>query len=386
MNHKIAKRGGTSNTPSPNSIKVISRGIDSLYVGFYCNLDKSLYELLEEKKQKAQDHKEKKEFTDDLNNNLTIENVFFNIRPHGYKNYSYIIFNDLFDILITKKTIKPYFPNVYVKFKSLYLWSLGYKKAFYEIEDFIYKINEDESARNVVSRIDICADFINWRPKLLDYNNFIKRAVHSSAIHKEDFSESYYKGKKLTGFTFGKKNIVCRLYNKSEEIKNSNKQWFYDMWGEEYNDKEVWRLEFQLRRDALKRFDLNTVEETYEKLDNIWAYLTQKWISLRVPNYKEEKVTRWNIKKEWIILSNIIFESKAEPLIINKFKEHKIERIIPTLIGYLTSYAAHKDLYNLSEIFKGLNSDIIIYLDNKKLKLDSLIKLKNKIFNIAIYS
>ncbi|MFP3354916.1 hypothetical protein R0K04_26565, partial [Pseudoalteromonas sp. SIMBA_153] len=64
---------------------------------------------------------------------------------------------------------------------------------------------------------------------------------------------------KLTGFTFGAGGeFSARLYDKTEEIKNSKKDFFNDVWRESGWDGEttIWRLEFQPRQAPVKEFGL----------------------------------------------------------------------------------------------------------------------------------
>ena len=47
--------------------------------------------------------------------------------------------------------------------------------------------------------------------------------------------------------------MLARIYNKSEEIKTTGKEWFKTIWLDNgwEGKKDVWRIEFQLRRKAL---------------------------------------------------------------------------------------------------------------------------------------
>lgn len=109
----------------------------------------------------------------------------------------------------------------------------------------------------------------------------------------------------FTGFAFGMgHHLSARLYNKSREIRRSRKTWFETIWerapgyrhppggtvnGSIRSHFDVWRLEFQLRRDAVREFtfktgegsswlDLASWDDCAANLDRAWHYLTRHWL------------------------------------------------------------------------------------------------------------
>ena len=99
--------------------------------------------------------------------------------------------------------------------------------------------------RNVVSRIDLAADFSS--PCVMDSwhrSAWVTRAVE---IH------SYAKDQQFTGWTVGMGGIIgARLYDKTREIAHSGKDWATELWrpaGWEPG-QGVWRLEFEFKRDT----------------------------------------------------------------------------------------------------------------------------------------
>ncbi|MBU5639103.1 replication initiation factor domain-containing protein, partial [Geomonas sp. Red69] len=57
--------------------------------------------------------------------------------------------------------------------------------------------------------------------------------------------------------------IRIRIYNKGKEVlKKGEKLWFADMWGTD-DLEDIWRVEFQLRRAALKQFKVNDFSDLW---------------------------------------------------------------------------------------------------------------------------
>ena len=69
--------------------------------------------------------------------------------------------------------------------------------------------------------------------------------------------ETYYVGSKGAP-------ILLRLYDKGKEVVVNNKEWFKKLWGID-DIENVWRVEYQLRRGALKQFSINTIDDLKEK-------------------------------------------------------------------------------------------------------------------------
>ena len=52
-----------------------------------------------------------------------------------------------------------------------------------------------------------------------------------------------------------------RIYDKVAEImQQSEKHWFYDLWGQ---NKDVWRVEFQVRRPHLKKVGVDGLADLH---------------------------------------------------------------------------------------------------------------------------
>ena len=76
-----------------------------------------------------------------------------------------------------------------------------------------------------------------------------------SFVTLADKDNQHRKNRKIQTFSFGTGDIVLRVYNKTDEIKEaSQKTWFFPLWGG--LTENVWRVEWQVRKETLKRFGL----------------------------------------------------------------------------------------------------------------------------------
>jgi hypothetical protein len=131
-----------------------------------------------------------------------------------------------------------------------------------------------------VGRLDVCADIAV--PIALtgidDQKKMISRCTKTA---------SYFSHRKLTGMQYGRGDIVCRIYDKSQEMIDKSDaekiMFFYDHWDLPV-EVDVTRVEFQLRREAIKTLvgtsDDTSLQEIMCHLPHIWKYLTTEWLVL----------------------------------------------------------------------------------------------------------
>lgn len=222
---------------------------------------------------------------------------------------------------------------------SGYLWSFGHKQAynkFYEWFEKTFKINISSSR---ISRADICLD----TDEIEFVESDIKSVVAKARKKVKYFVNGEYSlGRKFSGFTIGGGgSLMARIYNKSLEIKQSGKQWFEHIWRENGSSltKDIWRVEFQLRRKILKEFDINTVEHLWSKLDRVWAYLTQDWLQLK-QDYGDNNVSRRKVKRKWEIVQKAELGYKPLPSTREIIKMGDVNRLLDQAAGIGLSIAA----------------------------------------------
>lgn len=150
-----------------------------------------------------------------------------------------------------------------------------------------------------VSRADVCVDFQGWTPG---------RDEMLSVVTPVQYRGTHGTEKQTQTYAFGKRTVL-RVYNKSEELKQSKKAWFHDLWrqSEHYTpDEDVWRVEFQAASEVLKELGIRNMEQLIEKQSALLDY-GLRWAQLRVPTADQTK-KRWPEDPRWTRLREAFFD------------------------------------------------------------------------------
>ena len=282
-------------------MKALITGIDSLDIG-YCIQEyicyPEMFDELDEAKRKAGE-KEFKNYEGGYN----LFGMDFIVKPFGAGRYDYILVNDNVTIKVCHKVSSgtPY-PEVSASFRSQYLWDGYWYKKVKDFEDWLKTWAWVVGSK--VSRVDLTTDIQAELP-IFDgkFTGLITRARK-----KTDYGlDRYTNGRLETGYRIGSGSLMCRIYPKAYEVKGSNKEWFYPLWEANGWDgkSDITRTEFQCRRDYLKPWQVNTIEDVLNQAPDLWKYNTEKWISIRVPG-KDAKhhANRWGNTELWNAVIN----------------------------------------------------------------------------------
>ena len=386
----------------PSQPKLVSSGVDSLYLAFYARIAPEIMEQLEARKRAAQGEQDSAKGA-----LIALGGEAFSVAPFGKPRFGYLLANERMTVAIGRRKGDPTtgVPAVYIKARASWLWAhpgraLG---VFHHIQKWVTGLHVGEAApRAILSRLDVAADMIGLDFQLEDFNHFVTRGVanHLHYDHEWDDGASRWldwdpergeavpakawrTGRKFTGFRFGQDKIVVRIYDKTQEIKVSGKQWFEGLWAPDrqmgaagpsrhWNFEKVWRVEMQCRREAIKEFTL-VDEETGEELKNLdpetilknltalWRYvvgapkaLGDSWLRLAIPSESRSKKLRqscrWKTRPEWEAYQSVDFgttqahasrehqaHAQEEPLIAQALG---ITKTIAALRGFDTLAAA----------------------------------------------
>lgn len=272
-----------------DKIECLTSGIDTLDVGFYVSWGENWEELkeqLNERKSSAQG-----------TNGYLIETP--GVRPHVFyasgkaPNYRYHVRFPEYHCFISITKSASHSPNIYVSFTSEAIHF-----EYSEIELIERVVQDVESLGGTVidhkiSRCDLYADFRIPCGLSLEFLNYYKvgKSKHTSQFLNGDLLETYYVGQKSSP-------IQLRVYNKSEEIKKKGTEerwkivWFTD------DTEDVWRIEAQIRRQVLKDFGVNTIDDLRKRKADLWMYITCDWFSLRY--HDDENRTRCTVHEFWV--------------------------------------------------------------------------------------
>jgi hypothetical protein len=258
-------------------------------------------------------------------------------KPGGKgENYRFHLQFEAYNVFIGKAARPGGAPNVYLSIAAATLWLHGIETAMAWIAEDIKAIGGGSIQSVKVSRLDLCADF--HIPGGLSHEFlFAHKVTHND-------SEKLYRGKNaLETYYVGDSSspIQGRLYNKGLEVqKMGTKLWFLGLWDLD-TPADVWRCEFQIRRPALKEFCVDSLDDLKEKQGGIWAYLTGKWFSLRLPD--NDKAERRTIHPFWSAVQSCALQLGPACEIKRSYGSSgnaSMEWYLSHLDGCLSSFAA----------------------------------------------
>jgi hypothetical protein len=253
----------------------------------------------------------------------------FLLRPFGSSSgYPIIITNENFTIEMGEFNN----PNFFVKFKSQGIWKSSVFDLHDKFIDWAGSVGFEAYGSESLSRIDYCFDYTLAEIDF-DEDCFVSRSNKDSK-YRED-------GKAQT-FTFGKGDVVLRVYDKVAEIKQqSEKSWFYELWGGLVQD--VWRIEWQVRKPVLRNFGIKTFNDLYNKLGDLLKYLSEEHDTLRCPNGDSNR-SRWPMHPLWGDLQERVkYVNQTEirePYDKEVVLDERMMRIAISVYGYLKRVAA----------------------------------------------
>lgn len=217
-------------------------------------------------------------------------------------------------------------------FRSVPLWTLPFTQLWSEAMKVLRKLVRNPEALysedgkcavpSRVSRIDWAVDTDELQLTPGDAPRFLSRARYRAMylsdqqlIEHDDVDVSiHHIGAEFTGLAFGRGAIHARVYNKWLEIakarsyKRGDKRFFADLWAVHgwARDRPVWRLEIQIRREALHqiRDDAgvplahHSIPDTVAAFPNTLPYWFGEWLTLRQPN-EDPNRSRWPVDPVW---------------------------------------------------------------------------------------
>jgi hypothetical protein len=271
------------------------------------------------------------------------------VLPNGAKGYSLLIETEDFTVKVLGANI-PNRPGLYVELRSLFLHthSGGARGACEEAlcwvrDQLLYDQDETTTRRLVsfagvkLSRVDLHMDWQGgWEPSPADALNFVKPARVKWQIYSD--------GTTFTGIAFGRGALTARVYRKSLEVREKQNEAYLALLSERKPATfdlhgDIWRLEFQLRREGatglrlyrepdagddddtieaeLAAEDLphiGTLPRLFTHINALWKYLTTHTLRLVEPSPLANR-SRWPVHPTWTQLRDTFAEEAgSEPL------------------------------------------------------------------------
>lgn len=289
-------------------VEVISQHVDTLKFHYYTSHDMSdegfqkylsFVDKLLGLKKEAQLARNDYEDTKSINIDLGVHK--FNVMSSSISGFSVVIANTDVSIAFKKpKSVISASPIIKVEFRAEFLARKGYKEAIKIVNGFIGS-HVLEAYKIKISELHLASDIQGYNFTHLDFFRLKSRARIAQTHEEEtDFSKATAYGSltSFTGFTFGGGNYHLRVYNKTVEIKKKKEKGFAKvlLWDGKPNydeEKTVWRIEIQIRREKLKTMvdsELHSLDEYDTILNNIPSLWAKALTDFRFVDLDDKKV------------------------------------------------------------------------------------------------
>ena len=293
-----------SNTASYNSkeeyFQPLRWGVDSLYLTYpgqvFPEVDSRL-KVLKKLAQSSEAHEQAQA-------QWQIGEHAFEVKDKAPMGYAYVLEDGSFRIQISRSSK---LPVAYVKISSGYLSHVGPAKAEEAAGQIVEKLIELRDSANV-SRIDLFVDFAS--PESMEWNR-------EAWVTRGGSIDQYSEGGVFTGWVIGRGGVMsARLYYKLLHAVKIGADYLLELWQRAgWNMKDqVWRLEFQMRREILVQYGLAKLPDVLKSLNGLWSYATTEWLRLTIPSADDQTRSRWPIHTLWGYLSSIDWETHGGPL------------------------------------------------------------------------
>lgn len=295
--------------------------------------------------------------------------------------YRYHLETDFCHVWIGKSPESKGTPNVFVSIKAETLWDQGAPAAVRQIEEFVRNLGGRVRAVKP-SRVDTCADF-------LIPSGLTDRLLRERLVGRSRETSQHLTGDQLETFYVGSRagQIKARIYDKAKEVRaEGTKLWFLEVWGLDAL-RDVWRVEFQVRRPVLKQFGIDTFDDLLGHLGNLWHYLTSEWLTFREPD--NANTSRRSVSDWWHEVQ-LAGQSLGEAFALQRRfggTEASVGWYVGHIAGCLASYAARRGIPALDvaagELLEAVgeyweSKDFEDVVEKKALKLGIKLPLRRK--------
>lgn len=317
-------------------VKVVNSGVDSLVIGFCiaCYRNAEAFVQLEEAKARAG-----AKMFGSKGSSVDWLGKDFSVSARGTRGYEWVLENGDVRLCVAREAqAGSVYPEVYVTFRAEYLWRMGHVGAVLEFAEWLSTwavIRNDK-----VSRCDLCVDIQMKMPKIDLTREAVTRAKGKVGYYEP--CQQYVSGRKETGYRMGSGGLIARIYDKSAEIAGSHKEWFQPIWSANgWNGKsKVTRVEFQARRDFLKKMGVDSFLSLCERLADMWRYYTHEWLTIRTP-CADSHHHRWPVAEWWkAVQESFTLFGRAYGVLPFKQRQLRYERLMKQARGVLVSAIA----------------------------------------------
>ncbi len=241
----------------------------------------------------------------------SLDGLAFRVMATSQRGFHVVLQNGDFTLSLRKMDDKNQNPIIKAEFRAEFLLRNGYKRAITIVNGIVELMLKNYFIK--VSEIHLAKDIQNYNFNILDFYR-LKTLKRNKQIFNQD-TNLFYSGLKFTGFSIGKGDEMLRIYNKTFEIDKNKEKAFvqylsWDINPDYDNTKNVWRIEFQLRRKKLKELFgswgvVENLNSLLRSISSIWDYLINTFV-LKEMTIKEcqEIQSGYKIKDDELIILN----------------------------------------------------------------------------------
>jgi hypothetical protein len=259
---------------------------------------------------------------------VTLGGTDFFLQPYGSTSgYPFVLTNEDFKIELGELNV----PSCFVTFPSQALWGQSVSALHDKFLSWAAAVGCEVQQPETLSRVDFC----------FDYSLAERDFVVDSFVSLSSKDSQYRDHGAIQTFTFGKGDVVLRVYDKVAEIKQqSAKVWFYTLWGQE---EHVWRIEWQVRKPLLRSCGIRTFVDLQEHQGSVLWFLAAHHDTLRTRT-EDSNRSRWPLHPLWVDLQQRITELHTletkrvdgKELVLDE----RLIRLTISIYGYLKRMAA----------------------------------------------
>jgi hypothetical protein len=257
--------------------------------------------------------------------------------PQGAKGgYAFLIETEDFSVKLLGEHIQNR-PSVFIEMRSHALHTypegaagaceaaLAWVRSHLYADQIVAAKDDISFSAAKISRADIHIDWQGgYTPILSNLSEELRCFIRPGRV-KGAF---YFQGGAATGIQFGRSQVVARLYNKTLETKEKGNEAYAELLtarcGEAYDpEQDVWRLEFELKREGAKGFRLyappeeedpdeeveaemsaeelqhiGTLPRFFARMEELFLHLTRHWLRL-VEESEDANRSRWLMHPTW---------------------------------------------------------------------------------------
>lgn len=348
-------------SPSKRQNTLETGGEDTSEVSYYLRWDVEEYEKIMDKLKSAQ-HAARQDGDGLKGDIVRIGDRDYLVKPAGAKGkgngspyYAYVLESRGLRIKLAQRP-EPHerIPNASVHAGSLLLMQAGFGNVLQDTRDALTNLG-CVVERSKLTRIDACVDLAG-----VDVGEFTKALNKGCVITRARKRAIHFNGDRPTGMTCGSGAVMMRAYDKALEVKQKQDEakrlhLEKNRWGGK--PKTATRVEFQLRREALKSLGIDTPEDWLNKRAAIVAYLCGEWCRIVMDVDKDNSnYDRAVLLDEWEAVREAFaaWAGRSEPAERKKDPKPDARALVKQAAGCLTSaYAVSREhiARNVDEFF-----------------------------------